>query len=490
MATVRLTDLLPTSGFLLPYALPLFFASLVLTFAGAFLTLDRTRSFAPVGDVFQDRQKSPSRFIGSLIRGGVGGILTGFVFGIHFTTFLSLLIPSVTTSQPLKPAHYVSVWLLSSLFTSIAAGRWKYFGFVASGFCGGTSIALAVSVTIHPSLLTRVALVSVFASTLAILTPLPITRLQPILLRTSASAVGSFGLILSIALFSHIEPWSNVWERLWVHDDIRWGSAQEKGLSAGFFLFLASGIGTDWWLKFKFGENPDQKWDSYLAQYVANLPAESDRAGIFYPFVSMWSKPPVPLKDPVLEANTPLAGPREKDDNFLRTGKRNDRMRNGHSSKTKMRVKFRPLNGNSTDSDTEEERASKRDTRRLHPWLPGADSAALTHPLATIVLDEAGLEGSDLPDYSDHEVDITSNVKPAKHGPDWSPRFLQNKAQLLLPQPHDHLTTLPLDQALSGTGRHSRSQKNPCVSPGEHDSSRWQAFWRDVNEKIQHKESL
>ena len=115
-----------------------------------------------------------------------------------------------------------------------------------------------MSVTIHPSLLTRIALVVVFASTLAILTPLPIARLRPILLRISTSAVGSFGLVLSIALFSRIEPWSNAWERLWVHDDIRWGSAQEKGLSAGFFLFLASGIGADWWLKFKFGENPDQ----------------------------------------------------------------------------------------------------------------------------------------------------------------------------------------------------------------------------------------
>jgi len=115
-----------------------------------------------------------------------------------------------------------------------------------------------VSVTIHPSLLTRIAFVAVFASTLAILTPLPIARLRPILIRISTSAVGSFGLVLSIALFSRIEPWSNAWERLWVRDDIRWGSAQEKGLSAGFFLFLASGIGADWWLKFKFGENPDQ----------------------------------------------------------------------------------------------------------------------------------------------------------------------------------------------------------------------------------------
>lgn len=81
MATVRLTNLLPTNDYLLPYALSLLFASLVLTFAGAFLTLDRTRSFEPASDVFQDRQKPASGIISSFIRGGVGGILTGFVFG-------------------------------------------------------------------------------------------------------------------------------------------------------------------------------------------------------------------------------------------------------------------------------------------------------------------------------------------------------------------------------------------------------------------------
>lgn len=88
MATLRLTDLLPTNGYLLPYALSLFFASLLLTFAGAFLTLDRTRSFAPAGDVFQNRQKSTFRLIAPFFRGGVGGILTGFVFGSKQPPFL------------------------------------------------------------------------------------------------------------------------------------------------------------------------------------------------------------------------------------------------------------------------------------------------------------------------------------------------------------------------------------------------------------------
>ena len=295
MATVRLTDLLPTSGYLLPYALFLFFASLILTFAGAFLTLDRTRSFTPVGDAFQDRQKSTSRLIASFVRGGVGGILTGFVFGSKRLLFFSnreetslsqfilpLSCPSLYQASPhLNPSNR----LLTSLFGY--SRRWSHrspredgnilvllpqdsaegaFGnltndlpeIFSSKEFASASIALAVSVAIHPSLLTRVALVVIFASTLAILTTLPIAHIQPIFLRTSTSAVGAFGLVLSIALFSHIEPWSNVWERLWVHDGIQWGSTPEKGLSAAFFLLLVSGIGTDWWLRFKFGENPDQ----------------------------------------------------------------------------------------------------------------------------------------------------------------------------------------------------------------------------------------
>ena len=292
MAAVRLTDLLPTNAYLLPYALSLFFASLTLTFAGAFLTLDRSRSFAPVGDVPQDRQQSTSRLIASFIRGGVGSILIGFVFASKRSPFSSYRAVD-SRSQLILPPFYPSSYqaLLRLKFSNHPltclfgySHHWSHQSLQEGGNTlvllsqgslegafeklidgpypseefASASIGLAVSVTIHPSLVTRIALVAVFAPTLAILTPLPIARLQPILLRISASAVGSFGLVLSIALFSRIEPWSNVWERLWVRDDIRWGSAQEKGLSAGFFLFLASGIATDWWLKFKFGENPDQ----------------------------------------------------------------------------------------------------------------------------------------------------------------------------------------------------------------------------------------
>lgn len=507
MATVRLTDLLPTNGYLLPYALSLFFSSLALNFAGAFLTLDRTRSFVPAADVLQDRQKSVPRLIGSFFRGGIGGILTGYVFGVHFTTFLSVLIPSVTSSEPLKPVPFASVWLLSSLAISTAAGRWKYFAFIASGFCGGATLALAISVTIHPSLLTRIALVTVFASTLAILTPLPIARSQKVLLRTSSSAAGSFGLILSIALFSNIEPWYNVWERLWVRSDIQWGSSQEKGLSAGFFLFFASGFCVDWWLRSKFGENPDQKWDSYLAQYVANLPAEPDRAGVFHPFSSIWSKAPprYPGIEPVAPSEVSQDSHQVKRDKWVDDGR-------FLKTKTRESIKFRPLDDkDSTDSEIEAPCVSKGDARHAtpYPWLIGADS---THSSTSTVLGDVlhprvayerdpnkvdpqtrlspDLEVLDLPNYTDHEMDIAPSTKPAGYGsnPNWTPRFLRHKAQHHKPQTNDPRTTHPSDYSILGTDRHVPQQENRSDPLNKLENPRWQAFWRDVNEKIQHKE--
>lgn len=514
MATARLTDLLPTNGFLLTYALSLFIPSLALTFAGAFLTLDRTRSFAPVGDAFQDKQRSISRFIAPFFRGGMGGILTGFIFGIHLATFLSLLVPSVTLSQPLKPAPFVSVWLLSSSVISIAAGRWRYFTFIASGLCGGASLALAIAVSIHPSLLTRIALVAVFASTLAILTPLPIARVQPILLRISSSAAGSLGLILSIALFFGTEPWSNVWERLWVHDDIRWGSAQEKGLSAGFFLFLASGASADWWLRFRFGENPDQKWDSYLAQYVANLPAEPNRAGVFRPLVSIWSKPH--LKYPELKPNTPFETPREdvghscggRDDKGIRTG-------NVHilTTKTRGNVKFRPLEEDLSDSETESGHIYKGDTlyANTRQCSAGAGPVTPTHSSTSTILENGVLSDviseedsyyvsprthlstssgpkSNSQNFFDYEADIAPDNKSGRHGPDHALRFSQSGTRSDELHPN-HASTPPTpNDHIPCVGQAGTRQKISGGSLQIHGSAGWQAFWRDVTEKIQHKD--
>lgn len=233
-------------------------------------------------------------------------------------------------------------------------------------------------------------------------------------------------------------------------------------------------------------EVASQKWDSYLAQYATNLPAESNRAGIFHPFASIWSQPP--FKHPGLEPITPSEASQEKYISYLCKGTGDKWMGDGHISKTKTRgnVKFRPLNDDdSTDSETEPGDISGGDTRcvKLHPWLAGAGFVTSTHSPTRTVLDDdihphrvcdrdpccansviglsTGLEGSDLPNYSDHEVDITSDFK--------NPHF-----------------TSPLDEIVSGARRFIPSQ-NPRDSSERHGSPRWQAFWRDVDEKIQHK---
>lgn len=232
----------------------------------------------------------------------------------------------------------------------------------------------------------------------------------------------------------------------------------------------------------------------------------------------MWSQPPATSKVPELGPSAPSEVSRESDVNFLRKGRGYNRTRNGRSLKTKTRenVKFRPLDdGDSTDSDTEAGHVFKGDARHvnLHPWLPGAGSTstASTRSSTPTVFGECVLspvddgkdscqaiitparlstspEVSDLPDYSDHEVDVTLDVNPTRHDPEWTPRFFLTKA-LPKPQPDNPSTTPPLDQFPFRTGRRGPSQENPRNPPERHGNPRWQAFWRDVDEKIQHEET-
>ena len=86
-AETTLSSLLSSSPYLLAYALPLLFLSLLLTFAGAFLTLDRTRAFAPRYDALQPPEATRIQHAEVLLKkifrleGGIGGIALGFVFG-------------------------------------------------------------------------------------------------------------------------------------------------------------------------------------------------------------------------------------------------------------------------------------------------------------------------------------------------------------------------------------------------------------------------
>ena len=83
-----LSSLLPTTSFALAYALPLLLVSLALTFAGAFLTLDRTRVFPPSVSQRTSQPKSHARPSPAswtlLLHGGIGGLCSGYVFGGTF----------------------------------------------------------------------------------------------------------------------------------------------------------------------------------------------------------------------------------------------------------------------------------------------------------------------------------------------------------------------------------------------------------------------
>lgn len=77
---------LPNQSLTLAYSLPLLAFSVPLTFGGAFLTLDRTRSFPPrdfndgwfgrTSETFVDKMKRNMR-----LQGGLGGLCAGFLFG-------------------------------------------------------------------------------------------------------------------------------------------------------------------------------------------------------------------------------------------------------------------------------------------------------------------------------------------------------------------------------------------------------------------------
>ena len=159
-AETTLSSLLSSSPYLLAYALPLLFLSLLLTFAGAFLTLDRTRAFAPRYDALKPPEATKFQHAEVLLKtifrieGGIGGIALGFVTGgafsvgrsvlsleihrlaVHFTTFLALLVPNVSASTPLSAGAFLAVWLLSSIACSILAARWRFVTLAFAGIAG------------------------------------------------------------------------------------------------------------------------------------------------------------------------------------------------------------------------------------------------------------------------------------------------------------------------------------------------------------------
>jgi hypothetical protein len=85
----ELIALLPTTPYLLIYSIPLLLFSLAFTFAGTFLTLDRTRTFPShgTGAVYTSLPIPGSsntfnkRKLNWILEGGIGGLIGGYLFG-------------------------------------------------------------------------------------------------------------------------------------------------------------------------------------------------------------------------------------------------------------------------------------------------------------------------------------------------------------------------------------------------------------------------
>jgi hypothetical protein len=121
-----------------------------------------------------------------------------------------------------------------------------------------STFAILVSVVTHPVMLVRILLLGVLTSILAILALVPVPVIRHGAVRAGGASLGAFGVVLGSSVLANATSWENVWARLWVSNSIDWGTSQEKGLSAAYAVLICAGVVSDWALKRKFGENPDE----------------------------------------------------------------------------------------------------------------------------------------------------------------------------------------------------------------------------------------
>ncbi|CAE6442429.1 unnamed protein product [Rhizoctonia solani] len=277
------------SPYRLIYALPLLLLSILLLFAGTFLTLDRTRSFASSSDV---KKTAPSYRLES----GIGGLVIGWVLGVHSTTLISLAILNQTETAHLSPPVFLIIWLLSAVILTLICGRWKYAALVLGGILGGICTGIILAISLHPSLLARLVLtlIATVVLTGGALFPFPVMR--HVSLRIATSSAGAVGIINACSILgssatnNKLSSWENVWLHLFLlHDsdsaELQWGTGRSKGLTAACCFLWMIGAACDWYLKRRFGEDPDEAWDSVLGSYTARFPPGS---GTFTTIKSRW----------------------------------------------------------------------------------------------------------------------------------------------------------------------------------------------------------
>ncbi|KXN83118.1 hypothetical protein AN958_01789 [Leucoagaricus sp. SymC.cos] len=494
----NLTYLLPTTPYTLAYSLPLLCLSFLLTFTGTFLMLDRSRSFPPSTDysalpgAFEKNRKYKLVWF---LEGGAGGLACGYTTGLHLATFLSLVIPTNTSSTSLSPKSFLVVWVLVCVVTTLLSGRYRYAALTTAGLSGGQVLALAslaLSVIIHPSLAPRVALTAILSPLLTFLVllfyfvPKFHSWLLHPTLRFCTSSNGAFGVVLSISLLLNprVDGWANVWERLWLHDGDGWGTGKEKGLSAAFCIFLVVGAAADWALRRWLGECPDEKWDKYLANYMTNLPNQADRAGIFEPPRPFWDRffsSKEDKRDPILlpsdsdlkaTPQSPLklsedsrSSPVTFSDGLLKKSRTQSHKNRFHPQTARKRkpIKFGVYDDLSSSDEDGDIGGSpiplpplsySSSTPTLVEELPKSSrkksTALLDNPAKPLVIDydaelaelkkRKGNNLEDLQDYSDHEEDLTSvsqrrqSISDDHQGP-WRPPFMDRHSTGLNVEP-------------------------------------------------------
>jgi hypothetical protein len=502
----------------LAYSIPLLLLSLILTFAGTFLTLDRTRSFTPKDT--STRKTAPIR-----LEGGIGGLAAGYTFGLHLATFLTVLISNKTSAKPLGSIQFLITWLFPAIVLTFVGGRWKIAALVFLGLSGSVAITLFLSVAFHPTLLARLILLCITTPILTIACLIPKPNIRHTAARVASSFTGSFGVIVTIALLGNIDSWGNVWLRFVLKTADGWGSGKEKGLSAALALLCLVGAAVDWTLKKKFGENPDEQWDTYLANYASGLPANGDREGVFQPLTSFWQR--------IFSKRTraPLLFPSDAE-----LGKRpTNRLRPRTKSRRNhplAKSKFRPLSGDPFASGSEDGDSDLERGKKAYPeWSKKRNVNTPSLSGSTLYTSEGGDHGKPKEkdrldptiEYSDGEGGDDA-VPPQQDGEPWKPVFLRRHESqrskdtakrssisfhppppafpmptpIYAPAPSPggvpatpsllnaiNRVQLAHTQAMSGAD-HARLSPPPRLSQEltRSPSEEWKGFWADVREKV------
>jgi len=330
------TTILTTKGGVLVYALPLLLVSLPLAFVGTYLTLDKSRAFPTLGDPegptvlelpgsvsqrgrsrlpdnvlsweksvynlevpranprFRQMLRSSRRWRRSnlwRLEGGLGGLLTGYLFGVCAPTILTLYITEHTSRTLTTIPFLIIVFLLAAMFSVLGS---KFHNVAILLSCVGGSFALT-TFAIFALNCTPVIRLSLWAVLCILLSIIPVASLITASdklytslhwsLRASQSAFGCMGVVYSIAVLARVPGWEDALSQLWAESRPDGGST--LALSVMGWILFVSGIGCDWTLFRTLGPSRDQHWDNYLAHYLDNLP---NRAGKFERFPSLWSR--------------------------------------------------------------------------------------------------------------------------------------------------------------------------------------------------------